>query len=62
MDGKLKINTITDPCSVPIHQVEEVGLQLEALASEYKSKFPLVDGFAQDVLLLEAASSTSKVS
>lgn len=62
VDGKLKINTITDPCSVPIHQVREVGWQLEALAAKYKSKFPLVDGWAQDVLLLESASSTSKVS
>jgi hypothetical protein len=59
--GELKLTTITDKSTVPLDQVEEVGKELAAIATDFSLYVPKPDSNAS-ILLLEKASSTSSVS
>jgi hypothetical protein len=61
--GNLKLNTITDPFSGSEEGIRKVTLELEALASNFKSMFDIsILRSNPGLLLLETASPTSKVS
>jgi hypothetical protein len=62
VQGDLKLSTITDKCSASLLEVEEVGLRLKAIANDFKHHVPFPRGDEVDISLLEAASSTSRVS
>jgi len=57
----LKIETITSPFTGDSDKTERIASQLKAVALSWKSIFP-VPSESGDILLLEAASSTSKTS
>lgn len=59
--GILRLETITDNITVPLSQVENIGLALGRIAHDYSKSFPPLDKEA-DLLFLEKASPTHATS
>lgn len=62
VDGTLKLGTITDPLSADEVRVSEIGGQLATIVANYSSLFPKPLASNKRIELLEASSSSHKVS